>query len=82
MFDGGEVLRDSTHSSPTALTAAGYPEQARLYLGRPAPTLFSGHLAPPTHFAVPRNITVRKAAMNTANVNCQGLAPSSRHATG
>jgi hypothetical protein len=35
---------------------------------------FRGPLA---HFEVPRSIAVREAAMNTANVNCQALAPSS-----
>jgi site-specific DNA-cytosine methylase len=62
MFDGGEVLRASTHSLPTALSAAGYPEQATLRPVRPAPTLFPGHRAPPAHFDGPRSITVREAA--------------------
>jgi len=34
----------------------------RLHPIRPANTLFSGHRAPPAHFAEPRSITVREAA--------------------
>ena len=34
----------------------------RLHPVRPANTLFSGHRAPPAHFAEPRSITVREAA--------------------
>ncbi len=34
----------------------------RLHPDRPANTLFSGHRAPPAHFAEPRSITVREAA--------------------
>ena len=34
----------------------------RLHPIRPANTLFSGHRAPPAHFAQPRSITVREAA--------------------
>lgn len=34
----------------------------RLHPSRPSNTLFSGHRAPPAHFAEPRSITVREAA--------------------
>lgn len=34
----------------------------RLHPDRPSNTLFSGHRAPPAHFAEPRSITVREAA--------------------
>lgn len=34
----------------------------RLHPSRPSNTLFSGHRAPPSHFAEPRSITVREAA--------------------
>jgi len=41
---------------------AGPMSYRRLHPTKPANTLFSGHRAPPAHFAEPRSITVREAA--------------------
>jgi DNA (cytosine-5)-methyltransferase 1 len=46
----------------TIAPGTGPMSYRRLHPIRPANTLFSGHRAPPAHFAEPRSITVREAA--------------------
>jgi len=46
----------------TILPGTGPMSYRRLHPASPANTLFSGHRAPPAHFAEPRSITVREAA--------------------
>jgi DNA (cytosine-5)-methyltransferase 1 len=51
----------TAHREPSSLLP-GPMSYRRLHPTKPANTLFSGHRAPPAHFAEPRSITVREAA--------------------
>jgi DNA (cytosine-5)-methyltransferase 1 len=52
---------NTAHRQPSSFLP-GPMSYRRLHPTKPANTLFSGHRAPPAHFAEPRSITVREAA--------------------